>query len=79
MVNIFINFLVLSHCGYIFYNVKCGVSKVLAQTKSEGHNFSPEDLAVLSPYWREHTNRFGDYTLNLDHVPAPMSNTDLSI
>ncbi|HET9239221.1 MAG TPA: Tn3 family transposase [Oligoflexus sp.] len=49
------------------------MSKVLGQLKNEGHEFSREALAALSPYRREHINRFGDYTVNLDKVPDPLS------
>jgi TnpA family transposase len=49
------------------------MSKVLAQLNKEGHEFSQEALSALSPYRREHINRFGDYTLNLERVPEPMA------
>jgi TnpA family transposase len=55
------------------------MSKVLGQLKKEGHEFSKEALAALSPYRMEHINRFGDYALNLERVPDPMSNNDFII
>ena len=55
------------------------MSKVLVQLKREGHEFSREALAAMSPYRREHINRFGDYTLNLDRAPEPMSISDFSV
>ena len=50
-----------------------GMTKVLDQLKAEGHDFSPDALAALSPYRTEHINRFGDYTLNLDRHPEPLA------
>ena len=40
----------------------------------EGHEFSREALAAMSPYRREHINRFADYTLNLDRTPQAYVN-----
>mgnify|MGYP002144619689 FL=1 len=56
----------------IFHTVDA-ITKVLSQLEDEGYEFSREALAVLSPYRREHINRFGDYTLNLKRVPEPIS------
>ena len=49
------------------------MTRVLDGLKVEGHEFSREALSMLSPYRTEHINRFGDYTLNLDRVPEPLS------
>ncbi|MBC7530862.1 MAG: transposase [Oligoflexus sp.] len=49
------------------------MTKILDKLKTEGHDFSREALAALSPYRTEHINRFGDYTLNLERRPEPLS------
>jgi hypothetical protein len=43
----------------IFHTVDAK-TMVLGELDSEGHTFSPEAIGALSPYRREHTNRFGD-------------------
>jgi hypothetical protein len=49
------------------------MTKILDKLKAEGHDFSREALGALAPYRIEHINRFGDYTLNLDRTPEPLS------
>jgi len=55
----------------IVHNVNA-MTKVLAQLKAEGKEFTREALAALAPYRTEHINRFGDYTLNLERKPGPL-------
>jgi TnpA family transposase len=55
----------------IFHTVDA-MTKVLGELEAEGHTFSREAIGALSPYRREHINRFGDYTLNLERIPAPV-------
>lgn len=61
----------------IFHTVD-SMSKVLGQLEDEGYEFSREALGAISPYRREHINRFGDYTLNLERVPEPLSRRDFA-
>ena len=56
----------------IFHTVDA-MTKVLGQLENDGYEFSREALGALSPYRNEHINRFGDYTLNLNRVPEPLS------
>lgn len=51
------------------------MTRVLAGLREEGHEFSPEVLAGLSPYRTSHINRFGDYTLDLDREIQPIDFT----
>lgn len=41
------------------------IIRVLSELREEGLEISPEVLADLSPSRTSHTNRFGDYTLDL--------------
>jgi hypothetical protein len=38
----------------------------------DGHRVTPELVACLSPYTREHIRRFGQYALDMDDLPAPL-------
>jgi len=62
----------------IFHTVDA-MTKVLDQLEDEGHEFSREALGGLAPYRTEHINRFGDYTLNLDRVPEPLSGRSFGV
>jgi hypothetical protein len=55
----------------IFHNVVM-MTKVLRQLLAEGHQISPEALAVLSPYPTAHINRLGLYSLQFDQEPEPI-------
>jgi hypothetical protein len=55
----------------IFHNVVM-MTKVLRQLLTEGHQMSPEVLAVLSPYLTAHINRLGLYSLQFDQEPEPI-------
>ena len=35
----------------------------------EGYTIEPGTIAALSPYWTQHVNRFGVYTLNMERRP----------
>lgn len=55
----------------IFHNV-CTLTRLLNQLAQEGHEFDEETIAAISPFIREHINRFGDYILNLEReFPLP--------
>jgi TnpA family transposase len=52
----------------IFYNVHA-VSEVLHELQHEGHMVDEATLAALSPYLRQHIDRFGRYHLDLSRQP----------
>jgi TnpA family transposase len=56
----------------IFYNV-FAMSRVLQELAQEGHLFTDEVLAALSPYKTEHINRFGQYQLDLTRIPPTLT------
>lgn len=55
----------------IFYNV-FEISRILHELMQEGVKFEPETIAALSPYWTQHINRFGRYSLDMDRCPPPI-------
>ncbi len=58
----------------ILYNVQW-MSRKLKELQEKGHPVDAEVLKVLSPYWREHINRFGDYPLDLQRPVPPLDST----
>lgn len=52
----------------IFYNV-FEISRILNELMQEGMKIEPETIAALSPYWTQHINRFGRYSLDMDRCP----------
>jgi TnpA family transposase len=63
----------------VIFHTADAMTKVLGELEAEGHTFSREAIGALSPYRREHINRFGDYTLNLERKPPPLSNRHVSV
>lgn len=55
----------------ILHNVD-QMSRILTELMREGVELTPEVLGGLSPYRTSHINRFGDYTLDLGRVVAPL-------
>ena len=55
----------------IFHNVAT-MTRVIRELAAEGYIINEEILSRLSPYKREHINRFGSYKLHLDQIPAPI-------
>lgn len=49
----------------ILHNV-CNLTRLLSQLATKGHTFDEATIGQISPYIREHINRFGDYVLNMD-------------
>ncbi len=41
-------------------------TKAVNKLKAEGMDIPDEVLASLSPYWRDHLNRFGVFTLDME-------------
>jgi len=58
----------------ILYNVQW-MSRKLKELQAKGHPVDAEVLKVLSPYRREHINRFGDYLLDLLRPIPPLNPT----
>ena len=55
----------------ILYNVD-EMTRVIQELLKEGHYVNEEVLPLLSPYRREHINRFGSYTLDMDQEVTPL-------
>lgn len=47
----------------IFHNI-CTLTRLLNELAQEGYEFDEETIGALSPYIRDHINRFGAYVLN---------------
>jgi hypothetical protein len=45
---------------------------VLSSMAGDGHPVTPELVARLSPYTRQHIRRFGQYVLDTANPPAPL-------
>lgn len=41
-------------------------TKIVNKLRAQGTHIPDETLSALSPYWREHLNRFGKHTLDMD-------------
>ena len=39
----------------------------------DGHHVTPELVAQLSPYIREHIRRFGKFVLDMEDLPGPLN------
>lgn len=61
----------------IFYNVS-EMSRILNEEAQNGRMFDAEVLALLSPYWMDHLNRFGLFFLDQQRNPPPI-NFDIPI
>jgi hypothetical protein len=58
----------------ILYNVQW-MSRTLKELQAKGHPIDAEVLKVLSPYRKDHINRFGDYWLDLMKKILPLDPT----
>ena len=58
----------------IVLHTAVGTTNALDAVVADGHRdaICREALAGLNPYQTEHTNRFGDYVLDLGQPPAPL-------
>jgi len=61
----------------IFYNVHV-ISEVLEQLNQEGAELDEQVVGALSPYLRQHIDRFGEYQLDLTQ-PPPALNYDIQL
>jgi hypothetical protein len=48
------------------------MSAALAAMAEAGEPVTPDLVAALSPYGREHIRRFGQYVLDMEDLPAPL-------
>jgi len=55
----------------ILYNVD-EMTRVLSDLLQEGYPITPEVLPFLSPYRKEHINRFGNYVLDVEREVPPL-------
>jgi Tn3 transposase DDE domain-containing protein len=55
----------------VFHNV-VSMTRVLQALIDAGYPGPPAIIARLSPYKREHINRFGHYDLQFDQGPQPI-------
>jgi TnpA family transposase len=62
----------------IFQNV-VDQSRILSELLTEGFPVLREDVATLSPYLTTHIKRFGDYVVDLNTPPQPLSEVELSL
>ncbi len=62
----------------IFQNV-VDQSRILAELLTEGFPVHQEDVAALSPYLTTHLKRFGDYVIDLETPPPPLSDVELAL
>jgi len=62
----------------IFHNA-VDITRILQQLLKEGYAVKVEDIKSLSPYLTRHIKRFGDYVIDFDTIPPPLSDTELSL
>ena len=62
----------------IFHNV-VDQSRILAELIAEGFPVQREDVATLSPYPTAHLKRFGEYVLDPDPLPQPLTDVELAL
>jgi TnpA family transposase len=49
------------------------LTSVLTTMIDDGHHVTPELVAQLSPYIREHIRRFGKFVLDMEDLPGPLN------
>lgn len=49
------------------------LTTVLSSIAADGIAVTPDLVARLSPYTREHIRRFGQYVLDMNDLPAPLN------
>ncbi|MEC5383980.1 Tn3 family transposase, partial [Aurantimonas sp. C2-6-R+9] len=49
------------------------LTTVLTAMARDNHPVTPELVAAISPYTREHIRRFGRYVLDMDDIPEPLN------
>jgi TnpA family transposase len=54
-------------------------SRILSELLIEGFSVLREDVATLSPYPTSHLKRFGEYVVDLNTPPPPLSDVELTL
>ncbi|MGH9821978.1 MAG: Tn3 family transposase [Blastocatellia bacterium] len=62
----------------VFQNV-IDISRILCDLIGEGYPLKRVDVEALSPYLTRHVKRFGDYYIDVNSTPPPLSQMDLSL
>jgi TnpA family transposase len=62
----------------IFHNV-VDQSRILSTLLTEGFPVLREDVATLSPYPTSHLQRFGEYVVDLNTSPQPLTDVELAL
>ena len=57
-------------CKILLFSGQAATADLLEKARKEGYEFDEETISAISPYIREHINRFGAYVLNLDRKHA---------
>jgi hypothetical protein len=53
-------------------------SRILTELVTEGFPVHRDDVATLSPYPTSHLKRFGDYVVDVDTTPQPLTDIELA-
>jgi len=48
-------------------------TNIIGQLKNEGYNIKKDDAGFLSPYLTGHIKRYGDYIVDMNHVPKDIT------
>jgi Tn3 transposase DDE domain len=57
----------------VILNTTVELSEKLNELAGEGYVLTKDELAALSPYQTQHVKRFGNYELDLQTIPQPMT------
>ena len=55
------------------------LSRALRELIAVGYPVQREDVQALSPYLTQHIKRFGDYFVDLNDAPPPLSELELTL
>jgi TnpA family transposase len=55
------------------------LTRALKELKAEGLEFTKEEVSHLSPYLTRHIRRFGEYVIDLEKIPDPLSEEVVSL
>ncbi len=55
------------------------LTRALKELKAEGLEFTKDEVSHLSPYLTRHIRRFGEYVIDLEKIPDPLSEEVVSL
>lgn len=55
------------------------LTKVINEIVDDGREVSEESISRLSPYIRQHIQRFGQYTINMEQKPSPLKPEPINV